>query len=64
MWVAIAGQAAVWEDNLTNRNDAPLMLGSPGQDVANLVGETKVLAIHHALARSRLNGVVADATFG
>jgi hypothetical protein len=29
------------------------MLGSPAQNVANFVAETKVFAIHHALARSR-----------
>ena len=43
------------QDNLTDRNDAPIMLGSPAQNVANFVGETKVLAIHHALARSTLD---------
>jgi hypothetical protein len=40
---------------MTNRNDTPIMLGSPAQDVANFVGEKKkVLAIHQALARSTL----------
>ena len=39
------------QDNLTDRNDAPIMLGSSAQNVANFVGETKVLAIHDALAR-------------
>jgi hypothetical protein len=39
------------QDDLTNRDDAPIMLGSPA---ANFVGERKVLAIHHALARSTL----------
>src|ERR1700720_736561 len=28
------------QDKLTNRDDAPIMLGSPAQDVANFVGET------------------------
>jgi len=31
------------------------MLGSPAQDVANFVDETKVLTIHHALVRSTLD---------
>ena len=39
------------QDNLIDRNDAPIMLGRAAQNVANFVGETKVLAIHHALAR-------------
>jgi hypothetical protein len=30
------------QDNLTDRNDAPIMLGSSAQNVANFVGETKV----------------------
>jgi hypothetical protein len=43
------------QDNLTDRNDAPIMLGSSAQNVANFVDETKVLTIHHALARSTLD---------
>src|SRR5580700_9150509 len=35
------------QDDLTDRNDAPIMLGSSAQNVANFVGETKILAIHH-----------------
>jgi hypothetical protein len=40
-------------DNPAVRNDAPITLGSSAQNVANFVGETKVFAIHRALARSR-----------
>ena len=39
---------------MTNRNYTPIMLVSPAHDVANFVGEKKVLAIHQALARSTL----------
>jgi hypothetical protein len=41
------------QDNPAVRNDAPITLGSSAQNVANFVGETKVFAIHRALARSR-----------
>jgi hypothetical protein len=40
------------QDNLTDRNDAQIVFGSPAQNVANFVGKTKILAIHHALIPS------------
>ena len=43
------------QDKLTDGDDAPVMVGSPTLNVANFVGETKVLAMHHALARSTLD---------
>jgi hypothetical protein len=43
------------QDNLTDRNDAQIVFGSPAQNVANFVGKTKILAIHHALIPSTLD---------
>ena len=43
------------QDKLADCNDAPIVIGCPALNVANLVDQTKGLAIHHALARSTLD---------
>ncbi len=40
------------QDKLTNRDDAPMAVSRPALDVADLVGEAKVLPLHHLFARS------------
>lgn len=43
------------QDKLADGNDAPIVIGCPALNVANLVDQTRGLVIHHALARSTLD---------
>jgi Flp pilus assembly protein TadD len=44
------------QDKLTDRDDSSVVSGCAALNVAYLIGETKVLAVNHALARSKLDG--------
>ena len=49
------------QDELTDADHASGVVGCPTLNVADLIGETKALAVHHALARSTLDaGVCGD----
>src|SRR6201989_1221724 len=43
------------QDKLADGDNAPIVLSGPAQNVANFVGEAKVLAVHHAPAGSALD---------
>jgi hypothetical protein len=55
---------------LADGDDAPIVLSGPALNVANVVSETKVLAVHHAPIGSALDrfstpvGVLPDARLG
>ena len=40
------------QDKLADGDNAPIVLSGPAQNIANFVGEAKVLAVHHAPAGS------------
>src|SRR5438552_9556716 len=44
------------EDKLPDSNDSSVASGCATLNVAYLIGETKILAVNHALARSALDG--------
>src|SRR5260370_9912538 len=51
------------QDELTDADHASGVVGCPTLNVADLIGETKALAVHHALARSTLDAGVCHGTF-
>ena len=44
------------QDKLTDRDDSSVVSGGAALNVAYLIGETEILAVNHALARSTLDG--------
>ena len=51
------------QDKLAYCNYAPILICCPALNVANLVDQTKGLAIHHALARSTLDRFATPTVF-
>src|ERR1700756_5193077 len=51
------------QDELTDTDHASGVVGCPTLNVADFIGETKALAVHHALARSTLDAGVCHGTF-
>src|SRR3982074_290584 len=51
------------QDELTDADHTSGVVGCPTLNVADLIGETKALAVHHALARSTLDAGVCHGTF-
>src|SRR6476620_8443745 len=51
----IAGFGAE-QDQLTDGDDAAVMIGCPAPDIAHLIGQTKILALHNPLAWSTPDG--------
>src|ERR1700719_1136458 len=51
------------QDELTDADHPSVVVGCATLNVADLTGETKALAVHHALAQSRLDGVFAMELF-
>src|SRR5437870_4923347 len=44
------------QDQLTDGNDAAVVIGCPALDIAHLIGQTKTLALHNPLAWSTPDG--------
>src|SRR6478609_6275463 len=78
MWIGSASpfrasRAASWsegiarfareQDELTDTDHVSGVVGCPTLNVADFIGETKALAVHHALARSTLDAGVCHGTF-
>src|SRR6202035_3284968 len=51
------------QDELTDADHPSGVVGRAALNVADLTGETKALAVHHALAESRLDAGVCHGTF-
>jgi hypothetical protein len=51
------------QDELTDGDDAPVVIGSLVLDVTNLIGKAEALAVHHLSSRPALNGSAAHSAW-